>query len=399
MGSSRGLGLFYQIPLVAQCHDREIGAIAPAGLVDRRTRMIAQRGSADRGVRKVDEQLTATAAQSERPVVVVAEDDRAQRALLIKQLTKAGHVVCGHENGQLAFDDIRQRRDVIVIADWEMPELTGIQLCEAVREIQQMGVIRSAHIIILTAMNTKERIVAGLAAGADDYLTKPYCAEELLARVGAGERTLVLQNELHQQRLVVQKVNAELNLLNQHLEHLASRDALTGLYNRRMLFEFFETCWEDCAKRDQPIGCIMLDIDHFKSINDEHGHAVGDLTLTRVARTICESHHPSDYCGRIGGEEFMVVCPSQPAAAVQQTASRIRAAIAGTPIPHDGGQLEVTASIGVAPRGPQHASLERLSAAADELAYAAKRNGRNQVWSLDASGQPYCHSAGVALTR
>ncbi len=330
--------------------------------------------------------------------IIVAEDDQATLKLFVRQLKEAGYEVTPCINGREALEAIQERGKGIIIADWGMPEMGGLELCQAVRELQSFRAIQSVHIILVTASADKDRLVQGLEAGADDYLTKPYHAQELLARLHAAERTLRLLDELFQQRMEVQKANATLQVFNDKLEKLASTDMLTGLHNRRVLFERFGELWAMSERTDADLAFIMLDIDHFKSVNDTYGHHVGDLVLTEVSRRMRGALRPYDVCARFGGEEFAVVCPNSDSAATTQIAERIRQAVAAKPVKAEDQVIPVTVSVGAATRREDHASVDVLIGEADEMLYRAKENGRNQVWYYDAAGQPTPYPQAVTAT-
>jgi diguanylate cyclase (GGDEF)-like protein len=327
---------------------------------------------------------------SERCVthIIVAEDDAASRALLVRQLTKAGYEVTACVNGREALAAIRARVSCIVVADWSMPEMDGLELCRTVRSLAEMQALSFVYFILLTAHSETEEIVAGLEAGADDYLTKPYQKQELLARLRAGERIHALQTELMHRQIELHKANAELAGLNIKLENLANTDVLTGLANRRQLFERFAEEWALSERTGRPLACIMLDIDNFKTTNDTYGHVAGDQVLRKIAETTGGCLRKYDLIGRIGGEEFCVICPDTPVEAVACLAERIRAAVDEMQCVLDGNRIQVAISLGVAARDLTHEKLDDLMAAADEALYRAKQGGRNQTWVGDADGQP-----------
>ncbi len=333
--------------------------------------------------------------------IVLADDDRAARALLARQLQDAGYDVIACENGRDALEAIQQETSCIVVADWMMPEMDGLELCRTVRALSEMQALSLVYFILLTARSERDQIVAGLEAGADDYLTKPYHKQELLARLRAGGRICDLQTELVQRQIELTKVNSEFAGLNRKLEELASTDTLTGLANRRHLFERFAEAWALSNRNNQPLGCIMFDIDKFKIINDTYGHAAGDTILRALAATCRECLRRYDVLGRIGGEEFCVACPDTPLEGVARLAERICTAIAQAEYQHDEIVIPVTVSLGVASRGPEYNGVDDLVRAADAMLYRAKQNGRNQVWVCDRAGlaAPLSEFAGAGRDR
>jgi two-component system cell cycle response regulator len=321
--------------------------------------------------------------------IVLAEDEPASRALLVRQLRKAGYDVVACENGKQALEAIRQEVSCIVVADWVMPEMDGLELCRTVRGLGEMQALAFVYFIVLTAHAEKERIVAGLEAGADDYLTKPYHPQELLARLRVGERNCALQRELFQRQVDLQKANAELAVLNKKLKKLASSDALTGLANRRHLFDRLAEVWALAVRNDRPLSCIMFDIDKFKFINDTHGHVAGDEVLKNLADVFRGCLRRYDVMGRFGGEEFCVVCPETTIEGAASLAERIRLAVAEAKCAVDGTTISITISLGVAGRSPAQDNPDALIVAADTMLYRAKENGRNQVWVCEADGRTH----------
>jgi two-component system, cell cycle response regulator len=312
--------------------------------------------------------------------ITVVEDDLATRKLLQRQLENSGYAVSAFSDGREALQAICEMGNGIVISDWSMPVMSGLELCQAARELHDMQALGNIHFIMLSAEHSKERIVEGLAAGANDYLTKPYHLGELLARVQVGERMLHLQEELLHRNVEVQKANAQMALLAQRLDHMANTDVLTGLPNRRCLFERLNEAWQTAAEEGSPLNCIMLDIDRFKKVNDTYGHAAGDQVLVGVADVIRRHTRRPELCGRFGGEEFVLVLPAVPVLEVVAIAESFRADLAAQRIECDGVPISTSASLGVAERDPGTICPDDLLCRADAVLYLAKEHGRNQTW-------------------
>ncbi len=297
--------------------------------------------------------------------VLVAEDDASLRQLLRIYLSRAGHEVVEAVDGQQAWEILKQESARLLIVDWMMPGVDGAEL---IRRIRASGWPGYTYIILLTAKSTQDDVIAGLNLGADDYLCKPFNRDELLARIGVGERILDLEARL------------SASLAREH--ELASHDTLTGLYNRRALYEHAHAELNRAVRKKTSFSLVMLDLDHFKLLNDQFGHLAGDQALRLVAELLMQNKRSYDYAGRWGGEEFLVVLPvsTLPEAAV--VAERFRAAIAASRLPLPGQEpLSLRVSAGVASssglKGPL--TLDGLLQQADEALYRAKAGGRNRV--------------------
>jgi len=319
--------------------------------------------------------IAATLIGEASPTVLLAEDDPVTRMLLTRQLKKAGFEVEAVSDGASALQRFRQKYYPFLLTDWEMPEMDGIALCKAVREMLFEGYV---YTLLLTARDSKEHIIAGLEAGADDYLTKPIHEAELVARLNTGRRILRLEQSLR--------------AASQENRWLSITDALTGAYNRRHLMEQLPREVERCRRYRHPLAVVLCDIDHFKRVNDSFGHGVGDAVLQLfVERIRLLTRGTSDWVARYGGEEFVIVLPETPLQGGLTAAEKIRAAFAAAPLSTPGGDLSITASFGVAAIDCEDSSLEispdRLMRCADECLYDAKQKGRNRVFGVRVADQ------------
>jgi diguanylate cyclase (GGDEF)-like protein len=243
-----------------------------------------------------------------------------------------------------------------------MPDLTGIDLCVEIRRRQKSFV----YLILLTANSQKEQIVEGLTAGADDYLTKPFHAGELLARVAVGRRFAALYRDIEAK--------------NQRLEELARTDPLTGLQNRRAVEEWATRQLDGAARYGFPLWIAIVDLDHFKEINDTFGHHAGDLVLRKVAEIIKGNTRSFNLCGRLGGEEFVIVLSQVNFHGAGAAMERLRAKLQCEKFEFEGTTLDVTASFGVVGfQGKEAPEFAELLRQADEALYRAKQKGRNRV--------------------
>jgi diguanylate cyclase (GGDEF)-like protein len=300
------------------------------------------------------------------PAILLAEDDPVTRMLMTRFLKKAGYEVDAVADGAEALERMLKRYYPILVTDWEMPGMDGVALCKAVRNLQLDGYVYS---LLLTARDSKEHIIAGLDAGADDYLIKPVHEPELIARLNAGRRILNLEHSLR--------------AANHRNRILSITDALTGAFNRRYLMEQLPREVERCRRYAYPLSVIMCDIDHFKRINDAKGHGAGDDVLQQfVARVQRSIRSNSDWISRYGGEEFLMVLPETDYNAGHFVAEKIRALVGSTPFVTRAGEAAVTASFGVASSGNNGPDLslkvEGLIKTADQCLYRAKQEGRNR---------------------
>jgi len=308
--------------------------------------------------------------------VLIVDDDPAALRLLKRHLQLAGIDVLTARDGREAMHVALWQAPSIVIADWEMPVMDGVQLCRQLREHEGIGFV---YTIILTANDEQGRVVEALDAGADDYLVKPFAPEELLARLRAGQRIVNLEANLAQRNRQVFKYNAKLAITNETLAQLATTDELTGLINRRAGMARLHELWSSSRRYGEPLSYVVLDIDHFKNCNDTYGHGVGDIVLKRVADIFRKTSRLSEVVCRFGGEEFLIICPKSVARMAGAGAERVRQAVESLIVKTDAGDLRVTISAGVAEMTKSMVSPDHLLRVADQALYLAKRSGRNRV--------------------
>jgi len=315
--------------------------------------------------------------------VLVVDDDPFVCQLLERLLGTEHYEVRtaadGHEALRLILDDA----PAFVITDWEMPGMNGLDLCRAIRAHEGIGFI---YTIVMTAHSDQDRLVEAFEAGADDFLAKPFNRRELIARLRAGQRIVTLESDLARQRRELVKYNVEMELANRRLavvndklNHMAATDALTGLANRRAAIERMQELFALAQRHAQPFSCILLDIDHFKKFNDTYGHDVGDLVLKDTAGSLLRQARSGEVVSRIGGEEFLILCPASASAQAALGAERHRKHIETAAVSTPAGRLKLTISLGVAEYNPLMKGPDELLKAADDALYAAKRGGRNCV--------------------
>jgi len=295
--------------------------------------------------------------------------------LLTQNLGAAGYTVLVAGNGQDALGVLLECDAQLILADWDLPKINGPELCQTLR---QTKIGRQIHIILLTGP-AEEHAGQALAAGADDYLVKPIRPEQLLVRVQAAQRVVHLQQEVIRDKEELSRFAADLAVANRTLQQAAYADPLTGLPNRRHILESLNEEWAAATGNGQPLACMIVDIDHFKDVNDTHGHHVGDLVLREVAGVLRSALRRSDLVGRLGGEEFVIVCPDSDRESAWRCAERLRRSVENKVMHTQGCVCRVTVSVGVSIREEWTRDIEDLLSVADRAVYAAKRAGRNHV--------------------
>jgi two-component system, cell cycle response regulator len=295
--------------------------------------------------------------------ILVVDDSPVHRKLVEQALEDAAYSLLFAKSGVEALEMFRQHAPSIVVTDWMMPDLSGLELCEHIRADSRRGY---TYIIVLTAKAEKNSVVRGLAAGADDYLTKPFDPGELLARIGVGCRTV----ELHR----------EIDAKNKLLEAMAHTDPLTCLPNRRALEDWAGRQLRGAARHGFPLWVVHADLDSFKVINDNFGHDAGDVVLQKFAEILKSNTRASDICGRMGGDEFLVVMTHVEQEHIQSTIQPMCDELAAHAFSFGGKQVSITASFGIAGfRGTEAPAFASLVQQADKALYEAKRAGGNQI--------------------
>ena len=294
--------------------------------------------------------------------ILISEDDVTFRTVLAGLLKKFGHEVMATANGADAWQAMQQPdAPPLAILDWMMPGMNGV---EVLHQIRAQSSDRPPYIIMLTARGEKADIIAGLDAGANDYLAKPYDAGELLARVEVGRRLVEMQGALIESRKA--------------LAHQAAHDPLTGIMNRRAILERLEMEMQRANREGASLAIGFCDIDHFKQVNDTYGHQTGDDVLCELVRVVSASLRPYDSLGRLGGEEFLVVMPMKAGEECTSSFERIRASVAKDSLTTRSGEVTITLSIGIACASAR-ATVDELLGAADRALYQAKAEGRNRI--------------------
>jgi two-component system, cell cycle response regulator len=299
--------------------------------------------------------------------ILIADDSLVSRRLLEASLNKWGYQTAMVVDGTEAWQAFQSEEPPdLAILDWVMPGLTGPEVCRLVRQQERE---KYTYLILLTSKSLKEDLIEGMEAGADDYVTKPFDQHELQVRLRAGVRILELQ--------------AELMATREELREQASKDPLTKLFNRGAILDILDRELARIQRQESAVGVIMLDLDHFKNINDTYGHLAGDEVLRETARRLGSAVRPYDSVGRYGGEEFLIIMPGCGGQDIENQAERLRRSLSVSPIAVGDLALNVTASFGATYTLPAlRSQQEGLIRTADEALYKAKRSGRNRVHTL-----------------
>jgi len=294
--------------------------------------------------------------------ILIADDDALSRRLLEKTLERAGYEVTAVENGKQALEQLSKlEAPRLALLDWVMPELDGPGVCRAVRKRSEQTYV---YMVLLTSKGTKEETVLGLESGADDYLTKPFNAEELRARLRVGERILLLEDRLVEAR--------------ENMRFRATHDTLTSLLNRGAIMDLLTRELHRSHREKKSTTILLGDVDHFKRVNDTYGHVVGDEVLIEIANRLLGSVRSYDFVGRYGGEEFLVVLNSCDPAFAPGRAEAIRKSISNSAIQTAKGSLSLTMSLGALMSSDWGLRpVEELLHEVDTALYKAKASGRD----------------------
>lgn len=308
--------------------------------------------------------------------ILIADDDKVSLTILEKQIRDWGHEPIIANDGHEALYYIMQDNIHIdaILLDWEMPGVSGIEICKRVRAYDNIKNIPS-YIIILTGHSTPAHLKEALEAGADDFMSKPVSSIELRARLGVGLRNIYLHTRLQQ-------------ALN-NLEYKANHDPLTKLLNRGAIHERYPAELDRAIRNEECFSVGLIDIDHFKQINDTYGHDVGDKIIQEVANTIRASFRPYDLVGRWGGEEFVVIAVCKSCTSIAEVYDRLHDAIRNLVINVRGVDHNVTVSAGVTVvKSKEGTDLDSVVKKADIALYQSKESGRDRM-TIDCNSREF----------
>lgn len=302
------------------------------------------------------------------PIILVADDEPINRTLIQRRLERAGYFVLVAENGREAVEAAMSSAPDLVILDVMMPLMDGLTACRLIKENEAT---RDIPVIFLSARDETDVKVSGLALGANDYISKPFKAEELLARVEVAMR---MKRERDRLRLSAEEARVTAEIAQER----AMTDALTGLLNRYGLQRVLSHEYAEARRYARPLSCLMIDMDNFKTINDTFGHATGDAALKQVGAILTDVVRRSDMVSRYGGDEFLVLLPETDLEGAEALAEKVLASAARQQFGDLQPRFQLTLSIGAATLSEEESGNDMI-ARADMALYEAKEQGRNRV--------------------
>jgi len=308
--------------------------------------------------------------------VLLVGDDASLHLSLRAVLTQLGYQVLEAANGLQALEIALIEQPQILIVDCLLPELDGLQLTRALRDTR-LG--RAMYILILATLTDDQRLLEIFGAGADDCLSKPLNEKALIARLRAASRAVQVHEAVLQDHEQMRHIAAELAVNNRRLHEASITDELTGFHNRRYAMDRIEKDWAASSRSGRQISCMMIDLDNFKQINDTYGHDIGDKVLVGISGVMKKTLRSHDIICRVGGDEFLIICPDGDAHAVRLCAERLLLAADALLIDTPSGAVRCGISIGVATRCADMVNTGMLIKAADEGMYRAKVGGRGMV--------------------
>jgi len=311
-------------------------------------------------------------------IILIVDDDLLSLKVLDFSLSKLGHSVINVSDAKEALTYLHSNNSIsLLITDWIMPGIDGIELCKRARKMKREKYL---PIILLTSLKEKKDLIEGLNAGADAFLSKPLNMAELKAHIQVIERILHLEEQLATQIIEVKDAHKKLKDALNKIEEIANTDELTAISNRRNIMDCLDKELERALRYGTKLSILIIDIDHFKRVNDNYGHLCGDIVLKKFALIIQDTIRNCDHFGRYGGEEFIGIFPETPIEEPIHMAERIREKISNTQfIINNESKLKITISIGVAVYSGSKENSYTILSRADKALYRAKESGRNRV--------------------
>jgi diguanylate cyclase (GGDEF)-like protein len=316
--------------------------------------------------------------------ILVIDDDLDALRRVSSELKSAGHRVRISQDCNDGLRIILETKPHLVLLDWALPRRSGQELCRTLRDTEAG---RNTYVLVLQDAEHENQLMDAFVAGASDCISKPVRSQMLAGRIRACQRLTQLQQELARDKEELRCCLAQLAVANRQLQRAALTDALTGLPNRRYMIDRLKQEWAGAVRHGRELACIILDLDHFKLVNDRHGHDVGDVVLQKTAAVLRAAARRNDVVCRLAGEEFVVICPDSDLNAAASCGERLRKAIETSCIDAAGSGHAVTVSIGVATRTSRTVDPDALLKAADSALYEAKRSGRNRVCAASETHQ------------
>jgi two-component system cell cycle response regulator len=293
--------------------------------------------------------------------VLIAEDNSVSARILQKSIEDWGYKVFLARDGLQAWKVLQDEEIGLAVLDWMMPKINGIELCKRIRQNNHRNENYGyTYVILLSARDEQRDLIRGFSAGADDYITKPFHQLELKARLKTGKRLIDLQRQLQEQ---------------------ANRDGLTGLWNRKRMYRILEKEINRAQRLCHSLAIIMIDIDHFKGINDTYGHQSGDAILQEVPSILKRNIRNYDEICRYGGDEFLLILPNCCPDETKSIAERLRLVVSDKKINTNNTALNITISLGGVSTGDKYQGFtpQSMISASDEALLQAKNKGRNRV--------------------
>lgn len=298
--------------------------------------------------------------------ILVVDDDDTNRILVGKALEFEGYQVQLAESGEAALVKMSEWGPHLILLDVNMPGLNGLETLAKLR-------VRDEYVSVMfvSANSRTEDVIRGLDAGADDYVVKPFEVLELLARVRS--------------QLRIKDLNDSLKKANDRLKELVDIDDLTGLFNMRSLYKRLDFELDRARRYGRSVAVIMMDLDHFKTVNDQGDHLFGSFVLSQVGKMIRENIRKVDFAARYGGDEFLVVLTEISLEGATTFANRLREKIDETTFRNEYFKMDLSASLGLAIANPNQVEVDARGMVryADRALYKAKENGRNRVEVFD----------------